>query len=176
VAVCDQVTVECPGCGHTFVAVREADTHCAECGRELRWDEPAIRPCRRDELEAVLALWERSRSTHASTPDDEEVVERLRASDLESLLVAETGGRIVGVLIATWDGWRGHMYRLVVVPAQRRRGIARALVAEGERLLRAKGARKVIAPVGHGDPQAEGLWAAAGYELDAGTGRWQRLL
>ena len=36
--VCPQVTVECPGCGHTFVAVQEAGAECVACGRELVWD------------------------------------------------------------------------------------------------------------------------------------------
>ena len=47
---------------------------------------------------------------------------------------------------------------------------------EGERRLRARGAPKVIAPVGRGDERAEGLWAAAGYELQGDVGRWERIL
>jgi hypothetical protein len=34
----------------------------------------------------------------------------------------------------------------------------------------------VIAPVGRGDDRAEGLWAAAGYELEEDVGRWERIL
>jgi hypothetical protein len=37
VSVCDQVTVECPGCGHAFVAVQEADAECVACGLALEW-------------------------------------------------------------------------------------------------------------------------------------------
>ena len=46
-------------------------------------------------------------------------------------------------MIVGWDGWRGSMYRIAVLPARRREGIGRALVAEGERRLRAWGACKV---------------------------------
>ena len=53
-----------------------------------------------------------------------------------SLLVAEEGGEVVGVLIAAWDGWRGGMYRLAVRPERRRRGIGRLLVEAGEAHLR----------------------------------------
>ena len=136
----------------------------------------AVRPCRPDEVEQVLDLWAVARSAHATTRDDTAVVERLLAADPEALLVVERGGRVVGVVIAVWDGWRGHLYRLAVLPEERRRGIGLALVREGERRLRSRGARKVIAPVGRGDERAEGLWAAAGYELQQRVGRWERIL
>ena len=137
----------------------------------------AVRPCRPDEVEQVLDLWAVARSAHATTRDDTAVVERLLAADPEALLVVERGGRVVGVVIAVWDGWRGHLYRLAVLSEERRRGIGLALVREGERRLRSRGARKVIAPVGRGDERAEGLWAAAaGYELQQRVGRWERIL
>jgi hypothetical protein len=39
--VCPQVNVECPACGHAFVAVPESPASCAGCGRELAWSELA---------------------------------------------------------------------------------------------------------------------------------------
>jgi rRNA maturation endonuclease Nob1 len=36
-SLCPQVTVECPGCGHVFVAVEEAEAACVACGHELAW-------------------------------------------------------------------------------------------------------------------------------------------
>ena len=65
------------------------------------------------------------------------------------------------------------MYRLVVEPAHRRHGLARALVAAGEASLRERGARRVTA---RGDTAAERLWAAAGYTDDCDIGRWVRNL
>jgi ribosomal protein S18 acetylase RimI-like enzyme len=174
VGVCEQVEVECPRCGHSYVAVPDGEASCAECGHELSWTE--VRTARSGDVEAVLELWETARSEHATTEDSKEVVERLLDADPSSLLVAAIDGRVVGALIATWDGWRGHLYRLAIAPERRRRGIGLALVREGERRLRDRGAPKVIAPVGRSDERAEGLWAAAGYELDATVGRWQHVL
>jgi ribosomal protein S18 acetylase RimI-like enzyme len=37
----------------------------------------------------------------------------------------------VGTLVAAWDGWRGNMYRLAVLPEHRRAGIGRELVDAG---------------------------------------------
>lgn len=130
-----------------------------------------IRPCRSDELGAVLELWAESRSPHARTRDDLEVLERLLERDPESLLVAEIAGRVVAALIAAWDGWRGNMYRLAVTGVKRRQGIGLALVREGEARLHAKGARRVTALVAREDERARGLWRAAGYEDDEIIGR-----
>ena len=58
---------------------------------------------------------------------------RLVERDLDSLLLAEAGGRIVGSLIVAWDGWRGSFYRLAVHPDWRRRGVATALIRAGPR-------------------------------------------
>ena len=137
-----------------------------------------VRPVRCDDIAAVLALWERARSAAASTPDTPETVARLLDTGPGSLLVAERGpdGAIVGALIAAWDGWRGNMYRLAVDPAHRRAGVGLALVRAGERHLAAQGARRVTALVAHDEPDAVGLWAAAGYARDADIARFVRNL
>jgi ribosomal protein S18 acetylase RimI-like enzyme len=100
------------------------------------------------------------------------VVERLLARDPGSLLVAELGERIVGALIATWDGWRGNLYRLAVLSEHRRRGVGLLLVREGERRLLAMGARRISALVGRDDEAAARLWTAAGYDRDELIGRF----
>ena len=133
-----------------------------------------VRSARQDDLDAVLALWGGARSAHAVTEDTPERVAGLIAS--ESLLVAEDGGEIVGALIAAFDGWRGNMYRLAVVPSRRRRGIARLLVEAGEARLRARGAPRVTALVAFDDAAARGFWEAVGYGADAEIGRMVRSL
>ena len=53
-----------------------------------------------------------------------------------AMLVATEDGRIVGSLLGTFDGWRGNLYRLVVKPSMRRRGVATALVRRWKNSLR----------------------------------------
>ncbi len=136
-------------------------------------EEVEIRLCRSADVGAVLALWSTARSPHATTPDDAEAVGR--AIGESALLVAARDGRIVGTLIAGWDGWRGSMARLVVAPAERERGIARSLVAEGERRLRARGAVRINALVDASDDGVRAMWVALGYADDsAATARFVR--
>ncbi|HTN24166.1 MAG TPA: GNAT family N-acetyltransferase [Solirubrobacteraceae bacterium] len=134
--------------------------------------EAVIRPARRDDIAAVLELWAAARSPHATTPDDNEAVGLAVAAG--ALLVAERDGRIVGTLLAGWDGWRGSMARLAVAPDTRRQGIAHRLVAAGERRLRDCGARRINALVDASDDGVREMWRKAGYADDPATTRFVR--
>ena len=135
-----------------------------------------VRPCRPDEISAVLALWDRCRSSHAVTPDSLERVAQLVADDPEALLVAELDGTLAGSVIGAWDGWRGNFYRLAVLPEHRRRGIGRLLVETAEERLRGRGAPRVTALVAFDDGDATAFWEAAGYARDRDIGRMVRTL
>ena len=133
-----------------------------------------IRPARADEAAALLALW-RTAGSSPSVTDDVESVRGAIGRQGSAVLVAEDGGgRIVGSLIAAWDGWRGNMYRLAVLPDRRREGIATALVREGECRLKAAGARRLAAVVLDGDGAAAAFWARAGYVLQEEAGRFTK--
>ena len=135
-----------------------------------------IRAAATGDIEAVLAVWAEARSAAAQTADDPEVVRQLLERDPGALLVAEAGGAIVGVIIAGWDGWRGNVYRLAVLPAHRRQGIARGLVEAGHDRLRSLGARRVTALVGGEEGAAHRLWRAVGYQRDEFVHRFVRNL
>ena len=133
-----------------------------------------IRTATAADVPTVLALWERERSPAAVTTDTEDAV--LLAIEAGALLVAEEEGTLVGTVIAGWDGWRGGLWRLAVEPAERRRGIGRALVEAAERRLMRLGGRRVTALVGRDEGEAGAFWEAAGYSEDAKITRFVRNL
>jgi ribosomal protein S18 acetylase RimI-like enzyme len=135
---------------------------------------PVIRRCRPEEAEAVLALWRESGATVSATDTVEDL--RRAMNGQAWVLVAEGGSRLVGSVIGSFDGWRANLYRLVVRPECRRRGIARALVEEVTRCLARQGARRVCALVEKDHPLARGFWAGIGYGLDARMVRFVRNL
>jgi ribosomal protein S18 acetylase RimI-like enzyme len=130
-----------------------------------------------DALDAgvVLELW-RDADAAESRTDDEAALRALVERDPGALLIAEEDGEPVGTLIVGWDGWRGALYRLAVLPDRRRRGIARLLVDEAERRLRTLGVRRVAAMVITDHHDAVGFWAALGYESDPRLLRFVRML
>ncbi|MFP5388321.1 MAG: GNAT family N-acetyltransferase [Thermoleophilia bacterium] len=139
-------------------------------------ERATIRRCRNEDAQAVLDLWGRERSGHASTSDRLEDVQRLIDDSPAALLIAERDGEIVGALIAAWDGWRGNMYRLAVRNNCRREGIGIALTRAGEEYLLGRGARRVTALVAFEDEAAGAFWEAAGYPQDQEIGRRVRNL
>ena len=137
--------------------------------------EVVVRPGRREEIPDVLGLWREAGSV-PSVSDDPASLERLLETSKDALLVAETDGRVVGTIIAGWDGWRANFYRLAVLPSARRQGIALRLVADAERRLAAKGARRLSAIVMSTHDPAVALWLAAGYIHDTRAGGYVRTL
>lgn len=135
-----------------------------------------VRPARPVEAPAILGLWQGSRSMHATTADRIQDVHRLLTETPGSLLIADADGALVGTLIAAWDGWRGNMYRLVVLSEHRRRGVGLALVRAGEQHLRQQGAYRITALVAHEDEVASAFWKSAGYPRDRQIGRRVRNL
>ncbi len=81
-----------------------------------------------------------------------------------SFLVAESECRITGTVIGTFDGWRGEIYRLAVLPEFRRRGVARMLVEAAENWMAEQGCQRITALVEKDHPWATGFWDAAGYQ------------
>jgi ribosomal protein S18 acetylase RimI-like enzyme len=142
----------------------------------LTGEKITVRRGGRDDVNAVLELWASSRSTHASTPDRREDVERLVEESPAALLVAERSGLIVGAVIAGWDGWRGNIYRLAVDDRYRRKGIGLLLTRAGEDYLRGCGGHRITALVAYDDEAAGSFWDAAGYPQDPVIGRRVRNL
>ena len=93
-----------------------------------------IRECRLEECAEVLELWKRAEAIPRPT-DTLTDLQRIVREHPNTLLVGEEDGRLIGTVIAGWDGWRGGIYRLAVVPECRRRGVGQALVLEAERRL-----------------------------------------
>jgi ribosomal protein S18 acetylase RimI-like enzyme len=123
-----------------------------------------IRPCRPDEGPALLDLWHHADASPSPTDTPEQVDQVIR-DPAASVLVAVDNDLLVGSIIGGWDGWRGNLYRLAVLPSYRRRGVARALVAAAEERLAERGARRVSALVEHDHPWAVGFWDSL-YEPD----------
>jgi ribosomal protein S18 acetylase RimI-like enzyme len=125
----------------------------------------SIRAARPADSDGLLALWKRSGIR--SNVTDEKTMLRVRlGKDRDLFLVACHGSRIVGSLIAGWDGWRGSMARLAVDPAYRGKRIAQRLVAHTEARLRKRGAKRIGALVFADNKLGQRFWRAAGYRRE----------
>ncbi len=137
--------------------------------------EPTIRAASVDEVPALLEFWSRA-AEGTSITDDPAGVARLIARDPEALIVAELDGAVVGTVIAGWDGWRCHLYRLAVDPGRRRRGIGAALLAAAETRFTALGGRRADAMVLNRNDLGQRTWKGAGYTPEPQWSRWVKPL
>jgi ribosomal protein S18 acetylase RimI-like enzyme len=124
------------------------------------------------DVTALLALWAIAAENDSRPSDTAQAVLTLIERDPGACLVARHGDRIVGTLIAGWDGWRAHLYRLAVHPAMRRRGIAQALLDAGTARLSSLGATRLDAMVLEGNDLGQSLWRSSGYTPQAQWRRW----
>lgn len=123
-----------------------------------------IREFERADLERVQQLWRTSGLALGPSDSGEEVGKKLQR-DPDLFLVAQEAGEVVGSVMGAWDGRRAWVYHLCVDPSSRRRGVGRALMAELERRVRAKGALRMSLLVHKGNQGAIDFYKAVGFEI-----------
>jgi ribosomal protein S18 acetylase RimI-like enzyme len=119
-----------------------------------------IRAAKDSDRDAVQAMWSNAGLTTAS---DNEWTALVKAGSA-SMIVAEDSGRVLGVVVVAYDGWRAFLYHLAVSPDARRQGIGRALMTDGENRLAAKGARRIFALTKESMTDGIALLGSSGYE------------
>ncbi len=135
-----------------------------------------IRPMRAPDVTDVIAVW--AAAGLATRPAGRDTPAALR-QQLEhyprTWLVAEQGGRIVGVVLGTHDGRKGWINRVAVHPDHRRLGLARQLLAACEAALHAEGIGIVAALVEAHNEASAAFFRAAGYATDVPVHYFRKL-
>jgi ribosomal protein S18 acetylase RimI-like enzyme len=131
-----------------------------------------LRPATADDIEPVLALW--LDAAEPTSTDSAEALTSLLRHDPGALIVAEADGRIVGSVIAGWDGWRGAIYRLAVGTEHRHRGLGQSLLRAAEERLSGLGGRRLHAIVVEANANAVAFWDATDWEYQDGQLRFAK--
>jgi ribosomal protein S18 acetylase RimI-like enzyme len=117
------------------------------------------------DLTAVINLWKGAgNGIQLRESDQPEEIKKKILRDPDLFLVAMSGGAIVGAVMGGFDGRRGFVYHLAVAEQHRNKGIARSLMDEIERRLKAKGCIKVNLLVTQANKSAMAFYEGLGYE------------
>jgi ribosomal protein S18 acetylase RimI-like enzyme len=115
---------------------------------------------------AARLIWELAGPGVRLSPSDEpDELEKKLERDPDLFLVMEEGGQIIGTVIGGFDGRRGLVYHLAVLPARRGEGIGKALIMEIEQRLRSKGCFKYYLMVRKESPQVLDFYRSLGCEV-----------
>lgn len=117
-----------------------------------------LRPATASDLDGGLSFWRRPQRQRTA-PTRLTGLRLLLGHDTDALILADEAGELVGSVIASWDGWRCHVYRLAIRP-DRHHGIGRALLNTAERRFVLLGGRRAGALVLDGNDLGRKAWAA----------------
>ncbi len=84
----------------------------------------------------------------------------------EWFLVGELDGKIVATCMLGYEGHRGWINYLAVAPEYQKRGIARQIIDEAERLLRQAGCPKINLQVRATNAQVIEFYKRIGFKVD----------
>ena len=135
-----------------------------------------IRPFTPSDQTGVVQLWGEVFPNDPPWNDPAELIRRKLSVQPELFFVAHGNGRILGTVLAGFDGVRGWIYHLAVRPEARRRGIASGLMSAAEEALRQYGCPKVNLQVRADNAAAVAFYRAFGYEIEDRTSMGKRLL
>ena len=122
----------------------------------VAWDEPefvALREAQQDEL--------------SDRYGEDDIGRDMSGDGVLVAVVARLDGVAVGCgalrRAAELGPGVGELKRMYVAPGARRRGVGRAVLLELERVARAQGLTRLVLETGARQPEALGMYAAAGY-------------
>ena len=134
-----------------------------------------IRAYREGDEAAVVALWTRVFAETRPWNQPAAYVRRKLAVQPELFLVGALDGRIVATVLAGYDGVRGWVYHLAVVPEQRRHGFGRAMMVAAEQRLRRLGCEKINLQIVRANAEAVRFYERIGFAVEDRISMGKRL-
>jgi ribosomal protein S18 acetylase RimI-like enzyme len=134
-----------------------------------------IRPFGPQDREALIALWAACDLLRPWNDADRDVDRKL-GQDPRGLLVLEVGSVLVGAVMAGYDGHRGWINYLGVLPGHRRFGYGKRLVAAAESYLNEIGCPKVNLQIRRSNQEVIDFYRRLGYNTDEVVSMGKRLV
>jgi ribosomal protein S18 acetylase RimI-like enzyme len=123
-----------------------------------------IRQLTLNDYEEMAKLWSRAGlSFRPKGRDSKEAITAEMKINPDFFLGAYEDNQLIGLVVLSCDGRRGWLNRLAVDPEYQRCGIAKALIAESEKVLRRHGVRMFCVLIDDGNEVSMSLFKKCGY-------------
>jgi ribosomal protein S18 acetylase RimI-like enzyme len=134
-----------------------------------------IRPYQEADEPAVIALWNEVLPDSAPHNDPATAIRLKLAVGRDLFFVAVIDGAVVGTVMGGYDGHRGWVYSVAVLPPHRRQGIGGALVRRLEAALIERGCLKVNLQVRSSNAEVIAFYEKLGYDVEERVSMGKRL-
>lgn len=114
----------------------------------------------------VKALWEEAFPDDPSRNSAEIAIAAKASEHPELFLLALEDERVIGSVMAGYDGHRGWLYRVAVAKSHRQRGVGKALLHEAEKRLWALGCVKINLQIRGTNQGVTAFYESLGYKVE----------
>ena len=136
---------------------------------------PSIRNYEQSDQTQVAALWREVFSNDPKWNVPEQDIARKVGFQPQPFLVAVLDQQVVGTAMGGYDGHRGSVYLVAVVPALRRQGIGEALMRAIEAALSALGCTKLNLQIRAGNEAVAAFYRKLGFQVEERVSMGKRL-
>ena len=136
---------------------------------------PVVRPFRSTDEAAVIAVWRECGLVRQQNDPHKDIARKLKVNP-ELFLVAEShDGRIIGSVMAGYEGHRGWINYLAVTSSARRQGLGRTLMEAAEKALRTAGCPKINLQVRPDNADVLAFYERLGFQVEGAISLGLRL-
>ena len=125
--------------------------------------------------EQVIELWQKTSGSSAAHNMPAIAIDKKLEIDDGLFSVGTKNGDVIGTVVAGYDGHRGWIYSLAVLPIYRKQGVGSALLSHAEQKLSSLGCMKINLQVREGNDAAEKFYISNGYSIETIISMGKRL-
>ena len=114
----------------------------------------------------VIGVWRACFGYEMAHNEPGLVIDKKRAMQDGLFFVADVATQVVGTVMAGYDGHRGWLYSVAVLPEHRQLGVGRRLVLHAEQALTRKGCVKIKLQLLQSNAAVAAFYASMGYGVE----------
>lgn len=115
---------------------------------------------------AVVRLWMEAFGYKTAHNRPELAIDKKLAVNDGLFFVAIQAAQVVGTIMAGYDGHRGWIYSVAVLPEQRNHGVGTLLMKHAEQALVQLGCMKINLQIAEGNEKVAGFYESLGYAVE----------